>query len=397
MSARHRPSTLRVGTARIAVAGAAGLASVLAIAPVAVADDAADTTGPADTTASETPGPVEETPPTEDAPTPTDETPSSTDVSPDARPDAGARGEVGKAAKVAAAPVEANFGFQKFRVGVKVSDGSWVPAGTTTVGTEFTIARTNVEADYSDTFTCTTDAETVEEPSTASFCIADRPSLAKAAATGGVEVDPDDPDAPSEQLFVAAPGETVTITQTTVQANLVRTTKVATIEPCEVEENDFICSSDGPQGDKQVTVLFDDPGLPPIAKDDTRTTDEGQPIDIRVLSNDDSVNGAPVTDLDVVSDPGHGKAKVDGRLITYTPDAGFSGKDTFDYTYATANGTATATVTVTIVPAVSPDAVLPDTGGDDVRVLGLGLLLLLGGGWLTARGRRRPRAHATVD
>jgi hypothetical protein len=396
MSARPRPSTLRIGTARIAVAGAAGLASVLAIAPAAVADDAANTTGPADTTASETPGSVEATPPADDdAPVPTDETPPSTEVSPDVSPD-GAGGAVGKAAKVAAAPVEANFGFQKFRVGVKVSDGSWVPEGTTTVGTEFTITRSNAEEDYSYTDTCTTEADTVEEPSTASFCIADRPSLAKAAATGGVEVDPD-PDVPFGQLFVAAPGETVTITQDTVQANLVRTTKVVTIEPCEAEGNDLTCSGVGPQGDKQVTVLFDNPGLPPIAKDDTRTTDEGQSIDIRVLSNDDSVNGAPVTDLDVVSDPAHGKAKVDGRLITYTPDAGFSGKDTFDYTYATANGTATATVTVTIAPAVSPDAVLPDTGGDDVRVLGLGLLLLLGGGWLTARGRSRRHAHVPVD
>lgn len=35
------------------------------------------------------------------------------------------------------------------------------------------------------------------------------------------------------------------------------------------------------------------------------------------------------------------------------------------------------------------DAMLPDTGGADVRLLGYGALMIAGGGWLTARGRRR--------
>ena len=177
--------------------------------------------------------------------------------------------------------------------------------------------------------------------------------------------------------------------------NLVRSTQVATIQPCMIDPDTGACPGSSQFGFKQTKVVFTDPGLPPIAKNDSRTTEEGTAIDIRVLTNDDPVNGAPVTDLDVVSDPDHGTAKVHGHLIRYTPDSGFTGKDVFDYTYATPNGTATATVRVTIDPR-EEDAVLPDTGGGDFRVLGMGMLLTLTGGWLTARGRRA-RPHATVD
>jgi len=55
-------------------------------------------------------------------------------------------------------------------------------------------------------------------------------------------------------------------------------------------------------------------------------------------------------------------------------------------------------VTVTVRPqeAVDGDQALPDTGGADPRIFGIGALLLIAGGWLTARGRR-PGAHAPTD
>jgi hypothetical protein len=293
---------------------------------------------------------------------------------------------------VVAEAVAPDYGYQKFRVGVKVTDGSWVPEGTTTVGTKFTITVADEEPG-GETFTmhCTTQASTVEESGTASYCATAAEEKVKSAAVGGVVVDPDDPTAPSSQLFVLPPGWSAKITQQTVKHNLVKTTKTVTIDPCIADPGVVNCPGSGRNG-KQ-SVLFDNPGLPPIAKDDHRTTGEDQAINIHVLSNDDPVHGAPVKSLDVVSDPGHGKAKVNGHLIRYTPDAGFVGKDTFDYTYATPNGTATATVTVTIVAA---DALLPDTGGADGRLLGLGLLFVAGGGWLIAEGRRRP-SYARAD
>lgn len=392
MSARPRPSELRIRTARLAVAAVAGLSSVLAIAPAAFADDTpVPGPNPTDTTTPEAPAPVETTPapvetptpaPVETAPTPTpgDGTPTAASA-PSVPADVHAKS---KAADVSADAVAPDYGYQKFRVGVQVTDGSWVPEGTTTVGTKFTITVSGPSvAGDSYSYTCTTDASTVGESGTASYCVSDTevPQF-KAAAVGGVVVDPNDPTAPFSQLFYLDPGNTVKITQQTVMPNLRKATKTATIGPCIVDPATGNCP-----GSAQSTVLFNDPGFPPIAKDDHRRTGENQAINIRVLSNDDPVHGAPVTALNVVSDPGHGTAKVNGHLIRYTPNHGFVGKDTFDYTYATPNGIATATVTIVIVSA---DALLPDTGGSDARLLGLSLLLIAGGGWLIAEGRRRP-------
>ena len=231
MSALLRPTSLRVRTARIAVAGAAALASVLTIAPAAVADDAppADTTGPADGTTSEPSVPEEPTTPVEETPGPTDETPGTTDETPgttEETPGATGTPQTGtpqksdvsaKAAEDAVEEVEPNFGSQKFRVGVKVADGSWVPPGTTTAGSTISITLTGPGEGDNYTFTCTTDASTIgSDAPTASFCLAPQASRSKAAA-GGVEVGPDD-STEFQQMFYAPPGTTVTLSQTDCHA-----------------------------------------------------------------------------------------------------------------------------------------------------------------------------------
>ena len=412
-----RTSLLRATTARLAVGGAAGLASLLVLAPasIAVADEAPSTTDPSQTTGPTTdptpptpsddpatPGEGNQTPdpgdPTDGPSDPTD--PSET---PGRAPGVEARaGKPAPTAKTQAAveEVEPNFGVQKYRIGVQVADGSYVPAGTTTAGTTITITETNPNfPGGSNTSTCTTDASTQEAGSTATYCFGDIPfpSIAKARArakAAGVTVEPD-PSIPFSQMFVAAPGSTVTITQTTVMPNLVRDTTTATIAPCVIDGEGEQCGG--------TKVLFNDPGLPPVAVDDKASTREGHAVDIEVLDNDDPVNGAPITGPSVTSDPGNGKAVVNGEAITYTPDDGFTGTDTFDYTYTTPNGSATATVTVRVRPepeaavADNSDAVLPDTGGADRRLLWVGALLMAGGGWLTARGRRPQAAHAPTD
>ena len=124
MSAHLRSTSLRVRAARITVAGAAALASVLTIAPAAVADDAlpADTTGPADGTTSEPSVPEEEpTTPVEETSGTTEESPGTTEESPGTtgtpQPGPSQKSQVSaKAADVAAEEVEPNFGSQKFRV-----------------------------------------------------------------------------------------------------------------------------------------------------------------------------------------------------------------------------------------------------------------------------------------
>ncbi len=91
----------------------------------------------------------------------------------------------------------------------------------------------------------------------------------------------------------------------------------------------------------------------PDAVDDTATGVQGAPISIDVLANDSGFAN-PVTVTATV--PANGTAIVNGSPgdqggidVTYTPDAGFSGTDTFTYTVVDANAaTDTATVTVTV-------------------------------------------------
>ncbi|GAA5116469.1 hypothetical protein GCM10023339_25180 [Alloalcanivorax gelatiniphagus] len=87
----------------------------------------------------------------------------------------------------------------------------------------------------------------------------------------------------------------------------------------------------------------------PVADDDSATTLQGTPVDVPVLVGDTDPDG---DDLSVteVTEPDNGTAVVNADgTVRYTPDAGFSGSDTFDYTVEDGNdGSDTATVTVTV-------------------------------------------------
>lgn len=97
----------------------------------------------------------------------------------------------------------------------------------------------------------------------------------------------------------------------------------------------------------KVTVATD----PVLASDDSSTTTAGQPVTISVLSNDtDGAGGLTVT---ISEAPASGAAVVNGdRTITYTPNAGFVGTDSFEYTLRDSAGTASsARVTVSVTAA----------------------------------------------
>jgi hypothetical protein len=92
--------------------------------------------------------------------------------------------------------------------------------------------------------------------------------------------------------------------------------------------------------------------LPPIAIDDTATTSVNAPVQINVLANDTDPDGDTLT-VTAVSDPAGGSAINNGDgTVTYTPDNGFTGTDTFTYTICAPEGCAiasdTATVTVNV-------------------------------------------------
>lgn len=423
MAVRRRP--VRLVLERIAVGGVAGLATTFALTPAVFA--ATDEVKPDRSEPGRSPAPS----------------------TPSGHPDRDKQ-------EATADALAGDFGDQKYRIGVQIADGSWVPAGTNTASSTFTITETGPNVVDSDgdsvpsfTFTCTS-TETPDEGMNASTTIcldprdvpAQRASssstagdVAAAAVQGGVTIDPTEDDAPSDQILYAARGSTVTIKQVTAGANLVTTPAVATLEPCEGVVDIFddgvlvFCSGNYNSNTRLSTVTFANPGLPPVATNDARTTQPNTPIDIAVLTNDDTVNGAPLAGLTVARAPGNGTAAVlgavgtasvhtaaTGPVITYTPKAGFSGQDTFDYTLSTPNGSATATVTVTVPAApAAPDApadetddpetdepvtdtrdeeaALPNVGGVDKGLLGLGTALIAGGGFLTAASRRGRDQH----
>ncbi|GLY08035.1 Ig-like domain-containing protein [Actinoplanes sp. NBRC 101535] len=87
---------------------------------------------------------------------------------------------------------------------------------------------------------------------------------------------------------------------------------------------------------------------PPVAVADTAAVVHDEAVDISVLDNDTDANDDELS-VTAVGTPGHGTAEITGKMVRYTPEAGFSGADTFTYEVSDSDGgTATGTVTVTV-------------------------------------------------
>jgi hypothetical protein len=234
------------------------------------------------------------------------------------------------------APMQGDFGTGKIRVGVKIKDGVFVPAGTNTVGSQITIVETGPNAQGgSETTTCNTDPSTVNAGSTASYCVWDNEF------------------SETDDYYLAGPGDSVSITQTTVNQNLVIDSSVKTFGPCTGTDETGFCDP--------VTARFTDPALPPKAVDDFAKTKANVSVTIDVLNNDDPGEpGAPLT-ITGSTDPEHGTATLNSppgkgkgkaapatQTFIYDPDHNFTGVDHFHYTIETPNGHSTALVTVKV-------------------------------------------------
>ncbi|MGI9645267.1 MAG: SdrD B-like domain-containing protein, partial [Ilumatobacteraceae bacterium] len=77
----------------------------------------------------------------------------------------------------------------------------------------------------------------------------------------------------------------------------------------------------------------------PTAIDDHRETPMNTPIDILVVDNDIVPSGTSVTVTQVNETP-NGSITIEGVTITYVPDPGFFGTDTFTYTICNTDGLA---------------------------------------------------------
>jgi len=85
----------------------------------------------------------------------------------------------------------------------------------------------------------------------------------------------------------------------------------------------------------------------PVAKDDEATTEYEKSVTIDVLANDSDEDGDTLTVISTTT-PANGTTTIDNNKITYTPDNGFSGEDSFEYTISDGEQEATAKVTVTV-------------------------------------------------
>jgi hypothetical protein len=105
------------------------------------------------------------------------------------------------------------------------------------------------------------------------------------------------------------------------------------------------------------------PGIP-NAIDDLAETLLNTPVTLNVLANDTDPENDPLT-LTGLTQPANGTAIIDDNdtpeetsddRVIYTPNAGFSGEDSFIYTVDDGNGgidTATVTVNVIVIPTIS--------------------------------------------
>ncbi len=107
---------------------------------------------------------------------------------------------------------------------------------------------------------------------------------------------------------------------------------------------------------------------PPVATDDSSSTDINKPVDISVLGNDTDEDGDTLT-VTSVTQGTNGTVTInpDGT-VTYTPNKDFIGTDTFTYTISDGNrGTDTATVTVTVVDNNHPPVATDDSSSTDIN------------------------------
>ena len=90
--------------------------------------------------------------------------------------------------------------------------------------------------------------------------------------------------------------------------------------------------------------------LPPLANEDEAITNEDVAVTIDVLVNDSAGSGEILT-IDSVEDPANGSAQIVDSKIVFTPDPGFSGIETFNYTIINDQAqVSTAEVAVTVIP-----------------------------------------------
>ncbi len=116
-----------------------------------------------------------------------------------------------------------------------------------------------------------------------------------------------------------------------------------------VQDNEGLWSSPA-----MVTMTVNAVNDAPLANNDSVTTAEDTAVTFSLLSNDSDVDGSlDSTSVLITADPAHGSVIANGDgTVTYTPETGYHGSDSFTYTVADDQGAVSnvATVSVTMNP-----------------------------------------------
>ncbi|MEO1238506.1 MAG: cadherin-like domain-containing protein, partial [Pseudomonadota bacterium] len=107
----------------------------------------------------------------------------------------------------------------------------------------------------------------------------------------------------------------------------------------------------------------------PEAGDDSASTGFEQAVLIDVLANDEDADLDPIVISDIGA-PSNGTAELSGTTILYTPNAGFTGTDSFSYEITAGGETASATTTVNVGSSDPSDFRLLLVKADSDEVVG---------------------------
>jgi ELWxxDGT repeat protein len=133
----------------------------------------------------------------------------------------------------------------------------------------------------------------------------------------------------------------------------------------------------------------------PVAAADSAVTSHNASVTIRVLINDIDGDGTVNSStVHISTAPSHGAVSImtDGSL-SYQPNAGFSGTDTFAYTVEDNEGAVSAPATVTVIVSPAPPAPEKGHGGGAFGLLELLMLALM---LISLRHGRSARLESAV-
>jgi hypothetical protein len=188
-------------------------------------------------------------------------------------------------------------------------------------------------------------------------------TLAQNASNVAITLTGSDPNTPPLPL-------TFTVTSGPMHGNLSGTAPNLTYtpDPGYFGPDSFqFTDSDGTATSNTATVSITVVGTPTANSQSVTLAENASNVAITLTGNDPNTPALPLT-FSVTSGPMHGTLSGTGPNLTYTPDANYSGPDTFQFTVS--NGTATsAPVTVSItVTAVVPTVPTPVVNAPAVSV-----------------------------